>query len=30
MNRLRVVAILGWTLMALATGILTAALYWGN
>jgi hypothetical protein len=26
----RVVAILGWTLTALATGILTAAIYWGN
>jgi hypothetical protein len=28
--RLRLVAVLGWTLIALATGILTAAIYWGN
>jgi hypothetical protein len=26
----RIVAVLGWTLIALATGILTAALYYGN
>jgi hypothetical protein len=30
MNHDRIVAVLGWTLIALATGILTAALYYGN